>query len=61
MLSLGLDTQPCSPVQVILADGRTLVHSSRQVTLEFTIAGVPQTQTFLVAPIGVHSMILGMS
>jgi hypothetical protein len=58
--NLGLPVQPCPPVKVRLADGRTLTHSDRQVTLNFTIAGVPHTQTFLVAPIGIHSMIFGM-
>ena len=57
--SLGLETEPCAPTRVVLADERTLAHSNRQVTLKFSIAGVIQTQTFLVAPIGVHSIILG--
>ena len=58
--SLGLETEPCAPTRVVLADGRTLAHSNRQVTLKFSIAGVIQTQTFLVAPIDIHSIILGM-
>src|SRR5271169_6195426 len=58
--SLRLPTEPCPSVQVILADDRTLSHSNRQVTLKFTIAGVPHQETFLVAPIGIHSFILGM-
>ena len=58
--SLNLPTQPCPPLKVLLADGRLLTHSSRKVTLQFKIAGVLQTQTFYVAPIGIHSMILGM-
>jgi len=58
--TLGLETEPCAPTRVLLADGRTLAHSNRQVMLKFTIAGVTQTQTFFVAPIGVHSIILGM-
>src|SRR5271155_5263011 len=56
----NLETEPCTPTRVLLADGRTLAHSNRQVMLKFTIAGVTQTQTFFVAPIGVHSIILGM-
>ena len=35
-------------------------YTNCQVTLKFSIARVIQTQTFLVAPIGVHSIILGM-
>src|SRR5271169_1328139 len=58
--TLGLEAEPCAPTRVVLADGRTLTHSNRQVTLKFMIAGVTQTQTFLVAPIGVHSIILGI-
>ena len=58
--SLGLETEPCTPTRVVLVDGRTLAHSNRQVTLKFSIARVIQTQTFLVASIGVHSIILGM-
>src|SRR5271169_5442529 len=58
--SLRLPTEPCPSVQVVLADDRTLSHSNRQVTLKFTIAGVPHQETFLVAPIGIHSFILGM-
>ena len=58
--SLGLETQSCSPVQVRLADGRVLTHASRKVSLQFTISGLRQSQTFYVAPIGIHSIILGM-
>ena len=58
--SYRLKTEPCPPVRVSLANGSILTHSNRQVTLKITIAGVPQTLTFLVAPIGIHSMILGM-
>ena len=57
---LHLPTEPCPPIQVSTADGRILSHSNRQVTLDLTIAGAPQRHTFLVAPIGVHTMILGM-
>jgi len=58
--NLGLITQSCPPIKVRLADGRILTHTNRKVTLNFTIAGVRQMQTFYVAPIGMHSMILGM-
>jgi hypothetical protein len=58
--TLRLNTEQCASTQVVLADGRILAHSNRQVTLKISIAGIPQTHTFLVAPIGVHSLILGM-
>ena len=58
--SLGLETTICNSVCILLADGRVLAHSNRQVTLKFTTAGVLQTQTFLVMPIGIHDIILGM-
>ena len=38
--SLGLETEPYALTRVVLADGRTLTHSNRQVTLKFSIAGV---------------------
>ena len=57
---LNLKTEPCPSTRVTLADGRLLTHSARQVTLEYTVAGVSQLDTFLVAPIGDHSLILGM-
>ena len=57
---LQIPTEPCTPVRVALADGRILTHSNRQVTLNVTIAGIPQRHTFFVAPIGIHTMILGM-
>ena len=57
---LNLKTESCPSTRVTLADGRLLTHSARQVTLEYTVAGVPQLDTFLVAPIGDHSLILGM-
>ena len=58
--SLGLKTEPCAPTHFVLADGRTLAHSNRQGTLKFSIAKVIQIQTFLVAPIGIHSIIFGI-
>jgi Reverse transcriptase (RNA-dependent DNA polymerase)/gag-polyprotein putative aspartyl protease len=57
---LRLQTQLSSPVQVTVANGDILTHANRTVTLKFTIAGIPQEETFLVAPIGIHSIILGM-
>src|SRR5271169_3060821 len=58
--SLKLKTRSCSPTQVSLADGRTLPHANAEAVLDFSIAGVPHQEIFLVAPIGIHSMILGM-
>ena len=40
VISLGLETELCAPTRVVLADGRTLAHSNRQVTLGFSIVGV---------------------
>ena len=60
VVSLGLETEPCAPTRIVLMDGRTFAHSNRQVTLKFSIAGVIQTQTFLVTPIDIHLIILGM-
>src|SRR5204862_4683990 len=57
---LSLKTTPCQTTRVTLADGRVLTHATRQVTLRYHIANVPQEDTFLVAPIGDHSIILGM-
>src|ERR1700735_1839925 len=57
---LKLKTEPCPSTRVTLADGRLLTHSARQVTLEYTGADVAQRDIFLVAPIGDHSLILGM-
>ena len=57
---LGLETHPCPQTKVLVADGRALIHSNREVTRKFTISGVHFTEDFLVAPIGIHSIILGM-
>ena len=58
--NLALKTTPCAPTKVTLADGRVLTHATRQTTLHYYIANVPQEDTFLVAPMGDHSIILGM-
>jgi hypothetical protein len=57
---LKLKTEPCPSTHITLTDGRLLTHSARQVTLKYTVAGVAQRDIFLVAPIGDHSLILGM-
>jgi hypothetical protein len=57
---LSLKTTPCTPTRITVADGRVLCHATRQVTLDYHIAKFPQRDTFLVAPIGDHSIILGM-
>ena len=57
---LSLKTTPCTSTQITVADGRVLCHATRQVTLDYHIAKFPQRDTFLVAPIGDHSIILGM-
>ena len=58
--NLNLESEPCSPVRVTIANGDTMSHSNRQVRLKFAIHGVLHQETFLVAPIGENSMILGM-
>jgi hypothetical protein len=61
VLRLKLEKRPCKhPVKLTLADGHRMNPSSHYVSLNFTIEGVPQTENFLVAPIGRHPMILGM-
>jgi len=57
---LKLKTESCPSMRVTLADGHLLTHSNRQVTLEYTVAGVDQHDTFLIALIGDHSLILRM-
>ena len=58
--SLRQPIQSFSPIQVSLADGRALTHDTAFVNLPFTIASIPHSHTFLLAPICIHSMILGM-
>jgi len=58
--SLDLKTQSCSPVKVCLADGKVLSYANSKVTLKLNISGILQIHTFYVAPIGIHSVILGM-
>jgi len=59
--TLRIDTQPCPPIEVMVVDGRPLpTKIQRQVTLDFTKHDETYQETFYVAPIGVHSMILGM-
>ena len=58
--SLNISTVSCPTTKVVLADGHTLAHSNKVVTLQVNICGVIMTQDFLVAPIGIHSVILGM-
>jgi RNase H-like domain found in reverse transcriptase/Reverse transcriptase (RNA-dependent DNA polymerase)/Integrase zinc binding domain/Chromo (CHRromatin Organisation MOdifier) domain/Integrase core domain len=58
--SLGLETFVCSPIQVVLANGKTLTHANRYVRLKYSIAGVRHEDVFLVAPIGINSIIFGM-
>ena len=57
---LSLKPTPCAPIRVTLANGELLTHTRRLVVLQYSIAGVPHQDTFYVAPIGSHSLILGM-
>ena len=56
---LKIDTRPCTPINVTVVDGRPLPPIRQQVTLVFN---APETyrETFYIAPIGIHHMILGM-
>ena len=58
--SLDDKVTACQTTKVTLADGTSSMLSSRQITLEFTIAGVRHHETFLIAPIGTQPVILGM-
>ena len=49
-----------SPLPIILADGSTLSHATKQVRLKYQLAHVNLEDSFIVAPIGAHSIILGM-
>ena len=51
-------TESCLSIQISVADGRNLLHSNHQVTLNLTIVGISLNAK--LSPIGVHSMILGM-
>ena len=58
---LQIDTQPCPPIEVTVVDGRSLPSAiRRQVTLDFEVNNEKYHETFYIAPIGVHAMILGM-
>jgi hypothetical protein len=58
---LGAFTVPCS-VQIYLANGDPFCHVKQKTRLRFTVAGshIAYDQWFLIAPIGTHSIILGM-
>src|SRR5262245_44892364 len=58
--SLGDKVTACQTTKVTLADGTFSILLSRQITLEFTIAGVRYHKTFLIAPIRTQPVILGM-
>jgi hypothetical protein len=58
---LNLEKRPCKfPVKLTVADGHKMKPCDHYVTLNFTIDGLQQSEDFIVAPIGVHPMILGM-
>ena len=57
---LKINTQPCPPIHVSVVDGCALTVVKRQATFEFKAAGTLHKETFYIAPIGIHSMILGI-
>ena len=50
----------CQTMKVVLADSSSAIYSSRQIVLEFDIAGAKYREVFLIAPTGMESIILGM-
>ena len=57
---LGLTVQPHPGLLATVADGKTVLSCSGYVSLSCTIADVPYSGTFFVAPLGAQSLILGM-
>ena len=57
---LDLTVEPHPGLLATLADGKTVLSCSGYVSLSCTIAGVPYSGTFFVAPLGAQSLILGM-
>ena len=59
---LRIDTQPCPPIEVSVVDGRTLPSLvQRQCAFEINEPNLgTYKETFYVASIGAHSVILGM-
>ena len=55
---LNIPTYSCPPVKILEASGRILSYSQRKVCIR--LANDPYEHEFLVAPIGIYSMILGM-
>ena len=58
--ALGLLTQSCASIYVMIVNESKLHHVNRVVTLEFTLIGVQHEKTFLIAPLGSNQLILGM-
>ena len=57
---LGLTVEPHPGLLATLADGKTVLSCSGYVLLTCTIASVPYSGTFIVPPLGVQLLILGM-
>ena len=58
---LSLKTIPYSLTQIILVDDKMLSHANHQVILDYHIANIFQRNTFLIASIDDHFIILEMS
>ena len=58
--SLKIPTTSCPSTEVALADGCVLTHSNQIATLRVSILGITTVHDFLVAPIGIHLIILSM-
>jgi len=57
---LGLTVEPHLGLLATLADGKTVLSCSCYVSLSYTIAEIPYSGTFFVAPLRAQSLILGM-
>jgi len=57
---LGLTVEPHPGLLATLAAGKTVLSCSGYVSLSCTIADVPYSSAFFVAPLGAQSLILGM-
>ena len=57
---LGLTIEPHLGLLVTLADGKTMLSCSSYVSLSCTVAGIPYTGAFFIAPLGTQSLILGI-
>jgi len=58
--TLGLLTQSCASMYIMIANGSKLHHVNRVVALKFTLADVQHEKTFLITPLDSNQLILEM-